>query len=116
MKKVVGIVRNECGMMTHVVVFDLDGKEKYPVDPCGDAEAKFGNYPVYDEKLHLVGNKGLVILEKTASQVKVMTCAGFHVPEGVEDRIIEKTTRLHMRIVNAAVLTDRDGRRFICTL
>lgn len=116
MKKVIGIVRNECGTITNLVVFDLDTNEKYAVDPCKDAEAKFGRYPVYDERLDLIGNRGLVILEKTASNVKVMTCSGYYVPEGDEDSIIAKTTRLNMRIVNAAVLTDRDGHPFICTL
>ena len=116
MKKVVGIVRNECGTITKLVLFDLDANERYAVDPGKDAEAQFGSYPVYDEGLDLVGNRGLVILEKTAGNVKVMTCSGFYVPEGDEQQIIAKTTRLNMRIVNAAVLTDRDGRKFICTL
>lgn len=115
MKKVIGIVRNECGTITNLVVFDLDTSEKYAVEPCKDAEAKFGSYPVYDEALNLIGNKGLIILEKTASNVQVMTCSGYYVPEGDEDQIIAKTTRLNMRIVNAAVLTDKDGHSFICT-
>lgn len=116
MKKVIGIVRNECGTITDLVVFDLDTNEKYAVEPGKDAESKFGSYPVYDENLNLIGNRGLIILEKTDSNVKVMTCSGYYVPEGVEDQIIAKTTRLNMRIVNAAVLTDRNGRKFICTL
>ncbi len=116
MKKVIGIVRNECGTITKLVVFDLDSDEKYAVDPSMNAEAQFGSYPVYDEALNLIGNKGLIILEKTASNVKVMTCSGYYVPEGDEDQIIAKTARLNMRIVNAAVLTDRNGHKFICTL
>ena len=116
MKKVIGIVRNECGTIVNLVLFDLETEEKYAVEPGRDAEAKFGSYPLYDEDLHLIGNKGLIILEKTASNVKVMTCAGYYVPEGVEDQIIAKTTRLNMRIVNASVLTDQNGHQFICTL
>lgn len=50
--------------------------------------------------------RGLIILEKTGVRVKLMTCAGFFVEDGVEDQIIAKTERLNMRIVNAAVLTD----------
>lgn len=116
MKKVIGIIRNECGTITELVVFNLDTEEKYAVEPGKDAEAKFGSYPVYDEDLNLIGNKGLIILEKTDSNVKVMTCSGYYVAEGNEDQIIAKTTRLNMRIVNASVLTDRDGHQFICTL
>lgn len=116
MKKVIGIVRNECGTITDLVLFDLDNNEKYALEPGKDAEAKFGSYPVYDESLNLIGNRGLIILEKTDSNVKVMTCSGYYVPEGDEDQIIAKTTRLNMRIVNAAILTDRNGHKFICTL
>lgn len=116
MKKVIGIVRNKCGTITNLVVFDLDTTEKYAMEPGKDAEAKFGSYPVYDENLELIGNKGLIILEKTDSNVKVMTCSGTYVPTGEEDAIIAKTTRLNMRIVNASVLTDKDGKQFICTL
>lgn len=116
MKKVIGIIRNECGTITYLVLFDTGSSDKYAVEPGKDAEAKFGSYPVYDENLNLMGNRGLIILEKTASNVKVMTCSGHYVPEGDEDQIIAKTTRLNMRIVNAAVLTDREGHKFICTL
>lgn len=116
MKKVIGIVRNECGTIVKLVVFDLDTNEKYAIDPAKDAEAQFGRYPVYDEDLELIGNRGLIILEKTDSNVKVMTCSGYYVPTGDEDQIIAKTTRLNMRIVNASVLTDQNGKKFICTL
>lgn len=116
MKKVIGIVRNECGTIIKLVLFDLDSEEKYALDPCKDAETKYGSYPVYDEELNLIGNKGLIILEKTDDNVKVMTCSGYYVPEGNEDAIIAKTSRLNMRIVNASVLTDQNGNQFICTL
>lgn len=116
MKKVIGIVRNECGTITKLVLFDLDSEKKYAVEPGKDAEAQFGRYPVYNETLRLIGNRGLIILEKTDSNVKVMTCSGYYVPEGDESQIIAKTTRLNMRIVNAEVLTDADGSQFICTL
>lgn len=116
MKKVIGIVRNECGTITQLVLFDLDTEEKYAIDPGKDAEAKFGSYPVYDEALNLIGNKGLIILEKTDHNVKVMTCAGYYVSEGNEDAIIAKTARLNMRIVNASVLNDRNGHSFLCIL
>lgn len=116
MKKVIGIIRNECGTITQLVIFDLDTAEKYTVEPGKDAEAKFGSYPVYDENLEIIGNKGLIILEKTDSNVQVMACSGHYVPVGDEDAIIAKTSRLNMRIVNASVLTDRDGHKFICTL
>lgn len=116
MKKIIGIVRNECGRIINLVLFDLDSEEKYAVDTCKDAEAKFGSYPVYDENLNLIGNRGLIILEKTADNVKVMTCSGYYVGEGDEEQIIAKTTRLNMRIVNAAVLTDENDHPFIATL
>ena len=38
-----------------------------------------------------------------------MTCLGFDVERGDEAQIIAKTDRLQMRIVNASVLTDRNG-------
>lgn len=115
MKKVIGIIRNECGTITKLVLLDLDTEKKYAVNPGKDTEAQFGRYPVYNDSLQLIGNRGLIILEKTDSNVKVMTCSGYYVPEGDESQIIAKTTRLNMRIVNAAVLTDADGRQFICT-
>ena len=116
MKKVVGVIRNECGAITGIVLFDLDTREKYRVEPGRDAEALYGRYPVYNEDLDLIGNKGLVILEKTDTNVQVMTCAGYDVDTGDEAQIIAKTDRLQMRIVNASVLTDRDGKKFICTM
>ena len=116
MKKVVGIIRNECGAITGLVLFDLNTRKKERVEPGRDAEALYGRYPVYNEALDLIGNKGLVILEKTDSNVQVMTCSGFDVERGDEAQIIAKTDRLQMRIVNASVLTDRNGKKFLCTL
>ena len=116
MKKVIGIIRNECGAITGLVLFDLDTRKKYKVEPGRDAEALYGRYPVYNETLDLIGNKGLIILEKTESNVQVFTCAGFDVEQGDEAQIIAKTDRLHMRIVNASVLTDQNGKKFICTM
>ena len=116
MKKVIGIIRNECGTITGLVLFDLNTRKKLKVEPGRDAEALYGRYPVYNEELDLIGNKGLVILERTESNVQVMTCSGFDVEKGEEAQIIAKTDRLHMRIVNASVLTDQNGKKFICTL
>ena len=116
MKKVIGIIRNECGAVTGLVLFDLDTRKKVRVDPGRDAEALYGRYPVYNEELDLIGNKGLIILEKTDSNVQVMTCAGYDVEKGDEAQIIAKTDRLQMRIVNASVLTGPDGKKFICTM
>ena len=116
MKKVIGIIRNECGAITGLVLFDLNTRKKYKVGPGRDAEALYGRYPVYNERLDLIGNKGLFILEKTDSNVQVMTCSGFDVEQGDEAQIIAKTERLQMRIVNASVLTDESGKRFICTM
>lgn len=81
-----------------------------------NAEALFSSYPLYNEKMEVIGNKGLIILEKTDTTVKLMTCAGFFVEDGVEDQIIAKTQRLNMRIVNAAVLTDQNNQKHIYTL
>ena len=116
MQKVIGIIRNECGAITGLVLFDLNTRKKYKVEPGRDAEALYGRYPVYNERLDLIGNRGLIILEKTDSNVQVMTCAGFDVEQGDEAQIIAKTDRLQMRIVNASVLTDQDGKKFICML
>ena len=116
MKKVIGIIRNECGTITGLVLFDLNTRKKYVVEPGRNAEALYGGYPVYNEALELIGNKGLVILEKTESNVQVMTCAGFDVEHGDEAQIIAKTDRLRMRIVNASVLTDQNGDKFLCTM
>ena len=76
MKKVIGILRNECGTITGLVLFDLNTKEKFKAEPGRDAEALYGRYPVYNEELELIGNQGLIILEKTDSNVRVFTCAG----------------------------------------
>ena len=116
MKKVIGIIRNECGTITDLVLFDLNTRNKYKVEPGRNAEALYGTYPVYNEALELIGNKGLIILEKTESNVQVMTCAGFDVEQGDEAQIIAKTDRLQMRIVNASVLTDQNGEKFLCTM
>lgn len=116
MKKVIGIVRNECGTILNLVMFDTDSHKKYSVSAQDNAEVLFGSYPLYNEKMEVIGNKGLVILEKTVTAVKLITCAGFFVEDGVEDQIIAKTQRLNMRIVNATVLTDKDEQKYIFTL
>lgn len=116
MKKVIGIVRNECGTILNLVMFDMNSRKKYFVPAPNYAEVLFGRYPLYNEEMEVIGNKGLIILEKTGAAVKLMTCAGFFVEDGVEDQIIAKTQRLNMRIVNAAVLTDSDNKKHIYTL
>ena len=116
MKKVIGIIRNECGTILNLVMFDTNSRKKYLVSPPSNAEVLFGSYPLYNEKFEIIGNKGLVILEKTGTAAKLITCAGFFVEDGVEDQIIAKTHRLNMRIVNAAVLTDQDEQKHIYTL
>ena len=116
MKKIIGIVRNECGTMLNLVMFDTESRKKYLVTAPSNAEALFSSYPLYNEKMEVIGNKGLIILEKTDTTVKLMTCAGFFVEDGVEDQIIAKTQRLNMRIVNAAVLTDQNNQKHIYTL
>lgn len=116
MEKVIGIVRNECGTLLNLVMFDTDSRKKYLAAAPANAEVLFGSYPLYDENMDVIGNKGLVILEKTGPRVTLMTCAGFFVDDGVEDQIIAKTERLNMRIVNAAVLTDPNQQKHICTL
>ena len=116
MKKVIGIIRNECGTIFNLVMFDTDSRKKYSVSAPSNAEVLFGTYPLYNEEMEVIGNKGLIILEKTGVRVKLMTCAGFFVEDGVEDQIIAKTERLNMRIVNAAVLTDQNKQKHIYTL
>ena len=116
MKKVIGMIRNECGTVVNLVMFDTDSRKKYLVAAPENAEVLFGNYPLYNEEIEVLGNKGLIILEKTGTNIKLMTCAGYFVEDGVEDQIIAKTQRLNMRIVNAAVLTDHDNKKHIYTL
>lgn len=116
MKKVIGMVRNECGTIVNLVMFDMDSREKSLVAAPVTAEELFGRYPLYNKKMEVIGNKGLIILEKTGENVKLITCAGFFVDDGVEEQIIAKTQRLNMRIVNAAVLTDADQQKHIYTL
>ncbi len=116
MKKVIGIVRNECGTIFNLVMFDTDSRKKYSVSAPSNAEALFGSYPLYNEGIDLIGNKGLIILEKADANIKLMTCAGYFVENSAEDQIIAKTQRLNMRIVNAAVLTDNDNKKHIYTL
>ena len=116
MKKVIGMVRNECGTIVNLVMFDIGSREKSLVAAPVTAEALFGRYPLYNEKMEVIGNKGLIILEKMDANVKLMTCAGFFVDDGVEEQIIAKTQRLNMRIVNAAVLADADQQKHIYTL
>ena len=116
MKKVIGMVRNECGTIVDLVMFDTDSREKSLVAAPVGSEALFGCYPLYNDKMEVIGNKGLIILEKTGENVKLMTCAGFFVDDGVEEQIIAKTQRLNMRIVNAAVLTDANQQKHLYTL
>ncbi len=116
MEKVIGIIRNECGTILNLVMFDTDSRKKHLVSAPANTEVLFGSYPLYNEKMEVIGNKGLVILEKTGTAVKLITCAGFLVEDGVEEQIIAKTQRLNMRIVNAAVLTDNDNKKHIYTL
>ena len=115
-KLFLSISDNECGAIIDLILFDLNTRNKYKVAPGKNAEALYGNCPVYNEALELIGNKGLIILEKTDSNVQVMTCSGFAVERGDEAQIIAKTERLQMRIVNASILTDHNGEKFICTL
>ena len=116
MKKVIGIIRNECGTICNLVMFDTNSRKKSSVSAPANAEVLFGRYPLYNEKMEVIGNKGLIILEKTDTNVKLMTCAGYFVEDGVEEQIIAKTQRLNMRIVNAAVLADNDNKKHIYTL
>ena len=116
MKKVIGIVRNECGTMLNLVMFDTDSRKKYLVTAPSNADVLFSSYPLYNEQMEVIGNKGLIILEKTDVTVKLMTCAGMFVEDGIEDQIIAKTERLNMRIINAAVLTDQNKQKHIYTL
>ena len=116
MKKVIGIIRNECGTICNLVLFDTDSPKKYSVSAPANAEVLFGSYPLYNEEMEIIGNKGLIILEKIGTNIKLITCAGFFVEDGVEDQIISKTQRLNMRIVNAAVLTEQDKQKHIYTL
>ena len=116
MKKVIGIIRNECGTILNLVMFDTNCQKKYSVSAPENAEVLFGRYPLYNDEMEVIGSKGLIILEKTDTTVKLMTCAGYFVKDGVEDQIIAKTQRLNMRIVNAAVLTDTDNKKHIYTL
>ena len=113
MEKVIGIIRNECGTITGLVMFDLEQRRKYLIEPCKNAETLFGSYPLYNEKFEVIGNKGLIILEKHMEAVKLITCAGLFVEDGVENQIIAKTERLNMRIVNAAILTNQNDEKFI---
>lgn len=116
MKKVIGIIRNECGTILNLVAFDTDSRKKHSVSAPANAEVLFGGYPLYNEEMEVIGNKGLIILEKTDTNIKLMTCAGYFVEDGVEEQIIAKTQRLNMRIINAAVLTDNDNKKHIYTL
>ena len=116
MKKVIGIVRNECGTIFNLVMFDTDSRKKYSVSAPTNAEVLFGSYPLYNEELEVIGNKGLIILEKTDTNIKLITCAGYFVGDGVEEQIIAKTQRLNMRIVNAVVLAENDNKKHIYTL
>ena len=116
MKKVIGIIRNECGTIFNLVMFDADSRKKYSVSAPENAEVLFGSYPLYNEEMEIIGNKGLIILETTDKNIKLMTCAGYFVEDGVEAPIIAKTQLLNMRIVNAAVLTDNDNKKHIYTL
>lgn len=116
MKKVIGIVRNECGTMMNLVVFDTDSAQKYLITAPTNADVLFSGYPLYNEDLEVIGNKGLVILEKSETSVKLITCAGAFVENGVEEQIIAKTQRLNMRFINAVVLTDVDNQKHIYTL
>ncbi len=110
------MVRNECGTIVHLVMFDTDHREKSLVAAPANAEALFGRYPLYNENMDVIGNKGLIILEKTGANVKLMTCAGIYVDDGVEEQIIAKAQRLNMRIVNAAVLAEADQQKHLYTL
>ena len=116
MKKVIGIIRNECGTIFNLVMFDTDRRKKYSVSAPANAEVLFGSYPLYNEEMEVIGNKGLIILEKTDTNITLMTCAGYFVEDGVEEQIIAKTQRLNMRIVNAAVLAENDKKKHIYTL
>ena len=116
MKKVIGMIRNECGTIVNLIMFDTDSRNNSLVAAPENAEVLFGDYPLYNEEMAIIGNRGLIILEKTGTAVKLITCAGFFVEDGVEDQIISKTQRLNMRIVNAAVLADNDGKKHIYTL
>ena len=71
MKKVVGIIRNECGAITGLVLFDLNTRKKERVEPGRDAEALYGRYPVYNEALDLIGNKGLAAALSASYHVSV---------------------------------------------
>lgn len=79
MKKVIGIIRNECGTILNLVIFDTDSREKYLLLAPSNAEVLFGRYPLYNEKMEVIENKGLVILEKVGTAVKLITCAVFFV-------------------------------------
>lgn len=55
----------------------MDSQKKYLTTAPSNAEVLFGSYPLYNERMEIMGNKG---------------------------QIIAKTERLNMRFVNAVVL------------
>lgn len=73
MKKVIGIIRNECGTILNLVMFDTDSRKKYSVSAPANAEVLFGSYPIYNEKMEVIENKGLIILEKTDTNMKLIS-------------------------------------------
>lgn len=116
MNKVIGIIRNECGTILNLVMFDTNNRKKYSILAPENVEVHFSSYPLYNEKMEVIGNKGLIILEKTDSNITLITCAGYFVEDGVEEEIIAKIQRLNMRIVNAVVLADNDNKKHIYML
>ena len=61
MKKVIGIIRNECGALLNLVMFDMNSQKKYSVSAPENAEVLFGSYPLYNEEMEVIGNKGLIM-------------------------------------------------------
>lgn len=114
--RVIGIVRNECGRIVNLVMFDMKLKEKYLVKPSKNAEISFGTYPLYNEDLEIIGNRGLVLLNKNKNNIELITCNGLYVDDGIEEAIIAKTDRLNMRFINADIFEDSDGNKSIYIL
>lgn len=116
MKKIIGIVRNDCGTIVNLVIFDMENNKKILIQPTRNSEVLFGKYPLYNKNLNLIGNKGLVILEKINSNIKLITCAGLYIDDGIESQIIAKAERLNMRFINADVMQDNNNQKFIYVL
>lgn len=109
MEKVIGIVRDDHGQIAKLVTIDTERGVKEMIGAGKNAETIFARYPEYSGAMEIVGNRGLVLVDKRGNDIQLVTVAGKLAELTDVNPVIAKIHRLNLRIVNGDIITDHEG-------